>query len=127
MTRGAVWQVLTVCWGLCVGVTAVQATPPTWWVLPAMETCEALGVPGVLAVAVILTESRGQPYAVRVNQGPGRTLLPATYEAAVQAVTVALQQQTTAGGDEHYPVVVDLGEQPPTLRPGMTVRVNFAE
>jgi soluble lytic murein transglycosylase-like protein len=55
-----------------------------------METCEALGVPGVLAVAVILTESRGQPYAIRVNQGTGQAVFPVTYAAGVQAVTAAL-------------------------------------
>ena len=71
-------------------VSSVQATPPTWWVSPAMETCEALGVPGLLAVAVILTESRGQPYAIRVNQGKGKVVFPTTYEAGAQAVTVAL-------------------------------------
>ena len=71
-------------------VAAAQATPSTWWVTPAMATCEALGVPGRLAVAVILTESRGQPYAIRVNQGPGQVLLPATYAAGVQAVTAIL-------------------------------------
>jgi soluble lytic murein transglycosylase-like protein len=41
-------------------------------------------------VAVILTESRGQPYAIRVNQGAGQVLSPATYEAGVQAVTAIL-------------------------------------
>jgi soluble lytic murein transglycosylase-like protein len=55
-----------------------------------METCEALGVPGVLAVAVILTESRGQPYALRVNQGNGYAVFPPTYAAGVQAVTRVL-------------------------------------
>jgi soluble lytic murein transglycosylase-like protein len=72
-------------------VAAVQATPPTWWVAPAMETCEALGVPGRLAVAVILTESRGQPYAIRVNQGKGQAMFPATYEAGVHVVTQAVR------------------------------------
>jgi soluble lytic murein transglycosylase-like protein len=81
---GVVWVIL----GLW--VSSVQATPPTWWVTPAMETCEALGVPGRLAVAVILTESRGQAYAVRVNQGAGQVLLPTTYEAGVRAVTAIL-------------------------------------
>jgi hypothetical protein len=60
-------------------------------VQPAIETCEALGVPGVLAVAVILTESGGHPYAVRVNQGPGRAVFPPTYAAGVQAVARAVQ------------------------------------
>jgi soluble lytic murein transglycosylase-like protein len=55
-----------------------------------MQTCEALGVPGLLAVAVILTESRGQPYAVRINAGAGVAVYPATYEAAQQATSVGL-------------------------------------
>ncbi|MBI4491298.1 MAG: HlyD family efflux transporter periplasmic adaptor subunit [Chloroflexi bacterium] len=41
--------------------------------------------------------------------------------------TVAPQPQTTPAGDEHYPVVIDLEGAPRELRPGMTVRVNFAE
>jgi soluble lytic murein transglycosylase-like protein len=45
----------------------------------------------VLAVAVILTESRGQPYAIRVNQGPGTAVYPVTYAAGVQAVARAVQ------------------------------------
>jgi multidrug efflux pump subunit AcrA (membrane-fusion protein) len=41
--------------------------------------------------------------------------------------TVALQHETTPLGDEHYPVVVELVETLATLRPGMTVRVDFGE
>lgn len=39
--------------------------------------------------------------------------------------TVALQTQTSATGDETYPVVIDLAAQARELRAGMTVRVNF--
>jgi multidrug efflux pump subunit AcrA (membrane-fusion protein) len=41
--------------------------------------------------------------------------------------SVALHQETTALGDEHYPVVIELAESVAALRPGMTVRVDFAE
>jgi HlyD family secretion protein len=41
--------------------------------------------------------------------------------------TVALHQETTPIGDEHYPVVIDLADSVAALRPGMTVRVDFAE
>jgi biotin carboxyl carrier protein len=41
--------------------------------------------------------------------------------------SVSLQQQLNDSGDEHYPIVVDLSSQPPELRPGMTVRVRFAQ
>jgi len=39
--------------------------------------------------------------------------------------TVGLQPQLTTSGDEHYPIVVDLTDSVPDLRPGMTVRVDF--
>jgi biotin carboxyl carrier protein len=39
--------------------------------------------------------------------------------------SVALQPQTTAGGDQHYPVTIDLGGTPPDLRPGMSVRITL--
>jgi hypothetical protein len=41
--------------------------------------------------------------------------------------TVALQPQSTPGGDQHYPVTIDLGGVVPELRPGMSVRVTLAE
>lgn len=62
------------------------------WVSPAIATCEAMGVPGTLALAVILTESRGQPYAVRINRGAGVAHYPATYEAARRVATAGLTQ-----------------------------------
>jgi hypothetical protein len=39
--------------------------------------------------------------------------------------SVALQPQPTPGGDQHYPVTIDLGSTPPDLRPGMSVRITF--
>jgi multidrug efflux pump subunit AcrA (membrane-fusion protein) len=41
--------------------------------------------------------------------------------------TVALQPQTTPGGDQHYPVTIDLGSTPTDLRPGMSVRITFPD
>ena len=41
--------------------------------------------------------------------------------------TVALQPQTTPGGDQHYPVTIDLGGKPPDLRPGMSVRIALSD
>ena len=41
--------------------------------------------------------------------------------------SVALQPQPTPGGDQHYPVTIDLGGTPPDLRPGMSVRVTFPD
>src|SRR5207253_3366532 len=41
--------------------------------------------------------------------------------------TVALQPQTTAAGDQQYPVTIDLGGSQPDLRPGMSVRITFTE
>ena len=38
----------------------------------------------------------------------------------------ALQPEAGAGGDSHYPVLVDLVDWTPQMRLGMTVRVNFA-
>ncbi len=39
--------------------------------------------------------------------------------------TIALQQQTSPSGDQHYPVTIDLVTAPPDLRIGMTVRIEF--
>jgi biotin carboxyl carrier protein len=42
--------------------------------------------------------------------------------------TVAPQPQSTPGGDQQYPVTIDLGGTPPAdLRPGMSVRISFPE
>lgn len=41
--------------------------------------------------------------------------------------SVTLEPQTTATGDDFYPVVIDLSEQPPDLRVGMTVRITLDE
>jgi hypothetical protein len=40
---------------------------------------------------------------------------------------VTLEPQPTSGGDEHYPTVIELVEQVPELRPGMTVRLRLGE
>ena len=42
-----------------------------------------------------------------------------------QVRSVSLEPTTTLTGDEHYPVVIDLRDMPPELRPGMTVRIKF--
>jgi HlyD family secretion protein len=41
--------------------------------------------------------------------------------------TVALQPQATPGGDQHYPVTIDLGGALAELRPGMSVRITLSE
>jgi multidrug efflux pump subunit AcrA (membrane-fusion protein) len=41
--------------------------------------------------------------------------------------SVALQPQSTPGGDQHYPVTIDLGGTPPDLRPGMSVRITLPD
>jgi soluble lytic murein transglycosylase-like protein len=76
--------------GLCMLRPSMSNAASYAWVQPAIQTCEALGVPGLLAVAVILTESRGQPYAVRVNAGSGVAVYPATYEGAQRVATTGL-------------------------------------
>jgi multidrug efflux pump subunit AcrA (membrane-fusion protein) len=48
-------------------------------------------------------------------------------ELQARVRTVTLEPQTTASGDEHYPVILDLVGPVPGLRPGMTVRVDFTE
>jgi multidrug resistance efflux pump len=40
--------------------------------------------------------------------------------------TVGLQQQQSSSG-ANYPVTIDFAQQDPSLRPGMTVRITFAE
>lgn len=41
--------------------------------------------------------------------------------------SVALEPRTTPAGDEHYLVIIDLLEQAPELRVGMTARITFRE
>jgi hypothetical protein len=53
-----------------------------------------VGVPAALALAVVVTESGGRPYAIRVNTGRGTASFPTTYPAAVQTLTT-LHQRTT--------------------------------
>jgi multidrug efflux pump subunit AcrA (membrane-fusion protein) len=48
-------------------------------------------------------------------------------ELVGQVRTVALQPQATPGGDQHYPVTIDLGGVVPELRPGMSVRITLSE
>jgi hypothetical protein len=42
-----------------------------------------------------------------------------------QVRSAAIEPARSATGDDHYPVVVDLLEPPPELRPGMNVRIRF--
>jgi multidrug efflux pump subunit AcrA (membrane-fusion protein) len=49
------------------------------------------------------------------------------HELTGRVRTVALQPQATPGGDQHYPVTIDLGGLPPDLRPGMSVRIAFPD
>jgi len=62
-----------------------------WWVRPAVQTCQRFGVPGALVVSIILAESGGEPYAIRVNQGRGVAVFPRTYEAGARAAEVAVR------------------------------------
>src|SRR5438132_6275590 len=48
-------------------------------------------------------------------------------EVTGQVRTVALQPQATPGGDQHYPVTIDLGGALAELRPGMSVRITLSE
>lgn len=64
-------------------VSPAQAAS-TWWVEPAVRTCQAFGVSRILAMSIILTESGGEPYAIRVNHGRGIALFPRTYEDAAR-------------------------------------------
>ena len=47
--------------------------------------------------------------------------------AVGQVRTVALEPVVTTGGDEHYPVTIDILHNIPDLRAGMTVRVLFPD
>lgn len=64
---------------------------------------------------------------VRPGQRVTLTIDALEREVAGQARTVALEPVVAAGGDQHYPVVIDLAEVIPELRPGMTVRVLFRD
>lgn len=69
---------------------------------------------------IIAHVRRGQAVTIAVDALDGREL-----RGHVRSVT--LQPQRSADGDEHYPIVIDLVDAPADLRPGMTVRVDFAE
>lgn len=72
------------------GSGPVQAAA-TWWIEPAMQTCRAWGVPPSLAMSVILAESGGQPYAIRVNAGGGRVMVPRSREDAARMAEAAVR------------------------------------
>jgi multidrug efflux pump subunit AcrA (membrane-fusion protein) len=61
---------------------------------------------------------RGQPVTLQIDALERRDLRG-------RVRTVAPQPQTSATGDEHYPVVIDLEEPAPGLRIGMTARITF--
>lgn len=63
----------------------------TWWIDPAIETCGKAGVSPALAMSVILAESGGQPYAIRINAGQARALFPAAYEEASRLAEQAVR------------------------------------
>jgi soluble lytic murein transglycosylase-like protein len=69
-----------------------QAEMP--WQVTTVTACQQVGVPAVLALAIVATESGGRPYAIRVNTGRGTTAFPATYAAAIQTVTAVAQRTT---------------------------------
>lgn len=80
---------------LVAGVVLLGAGPvhaaATWWIEPAIQTCRAWGVSATLAMSVILTESGGQPYAIRVNAGGGRVMVPASREDAARMADAAIR------------------------------------
>lgn len=96
---------------LLAGLILVSLNPDraaaTWWVEPAVQTCQTFGISRFLAISIILTESGGEPYAIRVNrpfgkaQGKGRgpvlsgvegmALFPRTYEAAARMAEAAVR------------------------------------
>jgi HlyD family secretion protein len=59
----------------------------------------------------------GQLLPLTVDALDGREVLGRVYSAA-------LELQGDSSGDEHYPIVLDLVDPPPDLRPGMTVRLR---
>jgi hypothetical protein len=64
------------------------------WQVTTVTACHQVSVPAALALAIVATESGGQPYAIRVNTGRGRVAFPATYAAAVHTVTAVAQRTT---------------------------------
>jgi multidrug efflux pump subunit AcrA (membrane-fusion protein) len=63
---------------------------------------------------------RGQPVTVRVDALNGRIL-----QGYVRSVASDPQPGAQGTTTLQYPVVIDLVENPPDLRPGMTVRLSF--
>ena len=68
---------------------------------------------------VIAHVERGQTVTVSVDALEGRVFVGTVR-------TVSLQQLPNKDGDEQYPVVIDLSAPAASLRPGMSVRVDFA-
>jgi len=68
---------------------------------------------------VIAHVDRGQTVQVTVDALDGREFVGIVR-------TVSLQHETNKDGDDHYPVVIDLAGATSALRPGMSVRVDFA-
>ena len=75
------------------GQTCSTSSQPDWRTR-ARQTCEAIGVPGTLAQAVLQHESNGHLYALRINAGHGYSLYPSTWDEAVR-ILQALAPLTT--------------------------------
>ncbi|HEX2037265.1 MAG TPA: HlyD family efflux transporter periplasmic adaptor subunit, partial [Chloroflexota bacterium] len=63
---------------------------------------------------------RGQPVAVRID-ALDRRQIPGYVRS------VATQPEPGTAGSQHYPVTIDLVENPPELRLGMTTRITFSQ
>jgi HlyD family secretion protein len=69
---------------------------------------------------VIARVRPGQLLALTVDALDGQELLARVH-------SVALELEHDRNGDEHYPIVLDLVDPPPDLRPGMTVRLHWPD
>jgi HlyD family secretion protein len=69
---------------------------------------------------VIARVRPGELLTVTVDALDGQEVLARVY-------SVALELQADSNGDEHYPIVLDVVDPPPDLRPGMTVRLHWPQ
>lgn len=76
---------------LLAGLLVASPARATSWIDMAIDTCGKAGVSPALAMSVILAESGGQPYAIRVNAGKGRALFPTAYEEASRLAEQAVR------------------------------------